>query len=107
MNFRRLAVVVVIVSLFQLLHSTSTIYAEERLPRIAMVYMTSDNLPNADVYFLEATVSAFANEVVLFSANKIEPDVIQQSDVIVFVGNDSGIVPESLKESSGNLKVAS
>lgn len=72
-----------------------------------MVYMTSDNLPNADVYFLEATVSAFANEVVLFSANKIEPDVIQQSDVIVFVGNDSGIVPESLKESSGNLKVAS
>ena len=98
MNFRRQVMVVVILIVFQLLHSVPTIYAGGKLPRIAMVYMTSDDLPNADVYFLEATVSAFTDEIVLFPANKIDPAIIQQSDVIVFVGNEPGIVPGPLKE---------
>ena len=97
-NFRRLVMAVVIFSFFQLLHNTPAIYAKEKLPKIAMVYMTSDDLPNADVYFLEATLSAFADEMLLVSASKIDPATIQQSDVIVFVGNEPGIVPQSLKE---------
>lgn len=78
------------------LTTPSTIDAKQKLPKIVMVYMTQDHQPNSRVLFIEANFSPFAEEIVLIPSNQLNQKVIENSDVLVFIGDEKGQVPEPL-----------
>ena len=60
--------------------------------------MTSDDLPNENVYLWEATFSAFAEDIQLVAANQIDEAILHDADVLVFIGDERGVVPQLLQE---------
>lgn len=76
----------------------STIDAKQKLPKIVMVYMTQDNQPNSRVQFIEANFSPFAEEIVLIPSSQLNRKLIESSDVLVFIGDEKGEVPEPLQK---------
>lgn len=97
-NFKRIIVVVVFVLVFQMVSVLPKTYAVNKLPKIVITYMASDNIPNERIYFIEATFAAFADEIVLIPVNQVTKTTINESDVLVFIGDIVGNVPNTFKE---------
>lgn len=66
---------------------------------IAVVYMTSNNLPNENVFLWEATFSAFDEGIQLFDVHEVEVEKILEFDVLVFIGEQKGEIPRKFRES--------
>ncbi|MBW9234763.1 hypothetical protein JQK62_21450, partial [Leptospira santarosai] len=80
------------------LTTPSIIDAKQKLPQIVMVYMTQDHQPNSKVQFIEAIFSPFAEEIVLIPSSQLNQQVIENSGVLVFIGDEKGEVPEPLQK---------
>lgn len=66
--------------------------------------MTSDDLPSANVHLWEATFSAFTDELQLIPANQINSVTVQNHDVLVFIGEERGVIPQEMQESIKQFK---
>lgn len=97
MNYKKLIICTVIFFAFQSFIQIPKIDAKEQQPKILMVYMTEDDLPTANIHFWEATFSAFTNELQLIAAKQIDSIAAEKKDVVVFIGEERGMVPKSFQ----------
>lgn len=104
MNFKRLVVLIVCTLLFQMIGTVSNINAKEKRPKMIMTYMTSDSLPNSRILFIESTFSAFEEDIVLVPADQMQPSIVEQGDVLVFIGDEKGVIPQALQDSINTFK---
>lgn len=97
MNYKSTVLLLVSLIVGQLVIQPIQMEAAEQKPTTLMLYMTYDGAPNEKVLFWEATFSAFAKTIHLMEANKVDPSTINEYDVIVFIGDEAGDVPTTLR----------
>ncbi|MEK3936260.1 DUF2334 domain-containing protein [Sporosarcina sp. FSL W7-1349] len=103
MNCKRWWGISAVLLFAQLLIAASVVFAEEKVPEIALLYMTDDGKPNSNIFFIEATLAGFTNQIDLYSAEGPEKE-IGLYDVVVFVGDYKGDVPEWVRHAINNFQ---
>ncbi len=84
--------------IFQLFSAVSIVEGKEKKPIIRIIYMTKNQLVNEKVYFIEATLAAFASKTEIISANDFNQKTVKYSDILVFVGDTKDTVPQAVQE---------
>lgn len=98
MSYKRCLRTLAVLLGLQFVFTMSIAYAEERTPEIALIYMIKEGKPSSDIHFIEATLSGFTDHISLFSVDEVMDDEMNRYDVVVFVGEQKGEIPEWVQE---------
>ncbi|HLR23806.1 MAG TPA: DUF2334 domain-containing protein [Pseudogracilibacillus sp.] len=97
MNYKRFAIVLLLGLFIQNYALPLQVKsAEER--RIAIVYMSEYDEPTKNVYFWEATFSAFATSIQTDPVSQVDEQFIKDAHTLVFIGEREGVLPKQFRQ---------
>lgn len=111
MNYKQLFLVlsILIVLCIQSIPVFAKASTEQKKPTIVMAYQSANGIANSDTILLEAIFAGITDQIQLMSVQQVTSEIIKDTDVVVFVGEDKGKLPteflRSVKQFNGHLIV--